>query len=81
VAHTFSVRLNEGDPLSEVLDIRQAAAEVGRSPATIRSWIRDRRLIPMRVGGRCFTTARAVRDAEREAAGFGSFMIGEVDGQ
>lgn len=75
------MRLNEGDPLSEVLDIRQAAAEVGRSPATIRSWIRDRRLIPMRVGGRCFTTARAVRDAERDAAGFGSIMIGEGDGQ
>ena len=62
--------LDDSDPLSEVLEIAAAAAQVGRAPATVRDWIRSGRLKPMRVGGRTYTTARAIRDAERKAAGF-----------
>jgi hypothetical protein len=65
------MRLDAQDPLSEVLSIAAAAAEVGRAPATLRGWIRENRLVPLRVGGRTFTTARAVREAERSASGFG----------
>jgi len=62
--------LDDSDPMSEVLDIEAAAAQVGKAPATVRDWIRSGKLEPMRLGGRCFTTAGAIRDAERKAAGF-----------
>jgi hypothetical protein len=65
--------------MSEVLDIEAAAAQVDRAPATVRDWIRSGRLEPMRVGGRCYTTAGAIREAEREAAGFGGGMEDDQD--
>lgn len=54
------------DPLSEVLTMNQAAAEVGRSPATMRDWVRNGDLVPLRLPGsrRTWTTARMVREAE-----------------
>lgn len=58
--------LNPDDPLSEVLTMSQAAAAVGREPATLRDWIRKGWLIPLRVPGsrNVWTTARAVREIE-----------------
>jgi len=58
--------LNPNDPLSEVLTMNQAAIEVGRSPATMRDWVRNGDLIPLRLPGsrRTYTTAREVREAE-----------------
>jgi DNA-binding transcriptional MerR regulator len=58
--------LNPNDPLSEVLTMSQAAAEVGRSPATMRDWVRNGDLVPLRLPGsrRTYTTARDVREAE-----------------
>jgi predicted site-specific integrase-resolvase len=66
------VRLIDSDPLSEVLTIDQAAAEVGRAAATLRDWVRTGRLKPLRIPGsrRTWTTGRAVREAERSASGF-----------
>lgn len=58
--------LDPNDPLSEVLTMSQAAAQVGRSPATMRDWIRNGDLVPLRLPGsrRTYTTARQVREAE-----------------
>jgi hypothetical protein len=61
--------LTRDDDLSRVLTIPEAAAEVGRAPATVRDWIRKEYLTPLRLPGsrRTYTTARAVREAERLA--------------
>lgn len=61
--------LNRDDEFSRVLTIPEAAAEVGRAPATIRDWIRKGYLTPLRApqSRRTYTTARAVREAERLA--------------
>jgi DNA-binding transcriptional MerR regulator len=58
--------LNVNDPLSEIMTMSQAAAEVGRSPATMRDWVRNGDLVPLRLPGsrRTYTTAREVREAE-----------------
>lgn len=60
--------LDPADPLSEVLTMAQAAAVVGRDPATLRDWIRKGWLTPLRLPGsrRVWTTGRAVREAERK---------------
>jgi predicted site-specific integrase-resolvase len=46
----------------------QAATQVGRAAATLRDWVRTGRLKPLKIPGsrRTWTTARAVREAERE---------------
>ncbi|MDL4812804.1 helix-turn-helix domain-containing protein [Actinomadura opuntiae] len=61
--------LDRDDEFSRVLTITEAAAEVGRPPATVRDWIRKKYLVPLRVPGsrRVYTTAGAVRNAERRA--------------
>lgn len=63
------MQLDPDDPLSDVLTINQAAAEVDRAPATLRDWIRKGRLPTMRIPGsrRVYVTGRAVREAERTA--------------
>lgn len=53
--------------MSEVLTLAQAAEQVDRDPSTVRHWVKDERLDVMRVGRRVFTTAGAVREAERLA--------------
>jgi predicted site-specific integrase-resolvase len=60
------VLLDPGDKFSDVLTIAQAAAVVGRAPATVRDWIRRGYLTPMRIGRRTYVTGRAVREAEAE---------------
>jgi len=59
------VLLDPQDPLSEIIDLATAAAEVDRRPATIRSWASRGDLRTWRVGHRVYTTKRAIRDAER----------------
>jgi hypothetical protein len=58
--------LDPNDPLSEILTMNQAAVHVGRSPATMRDWVRNGDLVPLRLPGsrRTYTTARQVREAE-----------------
>jgi helix-turn-helix protein len=58
--------LNPDDPLSEVLTIAQAAAlpNVNKSPATLRWWINEGYLTPLRIGRRTYVTERAVLDAQ-----------------
>jgi hypothetical protein len=62
------VLLDPDDPLSKVLTLTEAAAEIGRPAATVRDWIRDGLIVPLRLPGnrRVWTTSRAVRDAEAE---------------
>lgn len=56
--------LDPDDEFSRVLTIPEAAAEVGKKPATVRDWIRKGHLAPLRIGRRTYTTARAIREAE-----------------
>lgn len=58
--------LNPDDPLSELLTIPAAAAQIGRPAATVRDWIRKGWLTPLRLPGqrRTWTTARDVRECE-----------------
>lgn len=58
--------LNPGDPLSRVLTIAEAAIEIDRPAATLRDWVRNGDLVPLRLPGsrRTWTTARQVREAE-----------------
>lgn len=61
------MRLDPDDPLSEVLTIAEAAAEIDRDPSTVRHWISEGVFEPLRVPGsrRTWTTARQIREAER----------------
>lgn len=60
------MRLNPDDPLSEVFTIAEAAAlpNVNKSAATLRWWINEGYLVPLRIGRRTYVTERAVLDAE-----------------
>lgn len=60
------MHLNVGDDLSRVLTIAEAATLVDKKPATLRWWISQGYLTPMRLGRRTFVTERAVLEAERD---------------
>lgn len=60
------MHLNVGDDLSRVLTITEAATLVDKKPATLRWWISQGYLTPMRLGRRTFVTERAVLEAERD---------------
>ena len=66
IRHTDGVQLNPDDSLSDVLTIDQAATVVDKAPATLRWWISQGYLVPMRIGRRTFVTGRSVREAERQ---------------
>lgn len=66
IAHNEGVLLNPNDPLSEVLTIAEAAAlpNINKSPATLRWWIRQGYLKPLRIGRRTYVTEQMVIEAE-----------------